>query len=294
MPHPHAGTAPLAATLVPVGALAGGIVSLTVGTALAKGLFPEVGAAGTTAFRVGFSALMLLAAWRPWRRPVSAREAATIALFGTVLGAMNLLFYQAIRTLPMGIAVAIEFSGPLAVALAGSRRASDFVWIGFAVLGLGLLLPLGGAGRLDPAGIGFALAAALAWALYIVLGQRAGRIHGGQAVSLGMTAAALFVLPFGIAEAGSRLLEPRLMLLGLVAAALSSALPYSLEMVALKRLPAPAFGVLLSMEPAIAALSAFAILGERLSGVQWLAVLSIIVASAGTAASAHRRARPQA
>lgn len=285
-----------AALLLPVAALVAGMVSLQTGAAFAKSLFPLVGAMGVSALRVGFSALILVAVWRPWRRSLPLREAGWILLYGAALGVMNLLFYLALRTIPLGPAVAIEFAGPLAVALAASRRAADLAWIALAVLGLWLLLPLGGAsggvGDLDPVGVAYALGAALAWALYILFGQRAGRAHGGQAVSLGMATAALVVAPFGLVEAGADLFAPAVLASGLVVAVASSALPYSLEMFALRRLDRQSFGVLMSLEPAVAALAALAVLGERLTAVQGLAIACVIAASAGITLGSRRRARP--
>lgn len=279
---------------LPILALLTGMVSLQGGAAIAKSLFPAIGAAGTASLRVVFSALVLLAIWRPWRRSLSARDAGWIALYGAALGVMNLLFYLSLTRLPIGPAVAIEFTGPLALAIAGSRRSTDFAWIFLAVLGLGLLLPLGGAGGLDPVGIVLALAAGVAWALYILFGQRAGQVDGGQAVALGMLAAALVVAPAGLAEAGGALFTPANLLLGLAVALLSSALPYSLEMIALRRLDRTAFGVLMSLEPAVAALLAYALLGERLALVQWLAIGLVIAASAGITATGRRRAEAKA
>ncbi len=270
--------------LLPVLALVGGSLSLTLGASFAKGLFPVVGAAGTTSFRTAFAAILLLALWRPWRLPLSRRDAGAIAAYGAVLGLMNLLFYMALRTIPLGVAIAIEFVGPLAVAVAASRRRADYLWIGFAVVGLLLLLPLDATGpRLDPVGVAYALGAAVCWALYIVFGQRAGSVHGGQATSLGMTVAALVVFPFGLAQAGTALFDPSLLLAGLGVAVLSSALPYSLEMFALTRLPKQAYGVLLSMEPAVGAVVALVLLGEALSPLQWGAIACIMTASIGTA-----------
>ncbi|MHB2209562.1 EamA family transporter [Methylobacterium sp. CM6257] len=269
------------------------MVSLQFGATFAKSLFSSVGAAGTSSLRVGFSALILMAVWRPWRRTLPAREAGWIALYGAALGLMNLLFYLALARLPLGPAVAIEFLGPLTVALIASRRRSDFLWIGLAVLGLGLLLPISSTGGLDPVGILLDLGAALAWALYILFGQRAGRVDGGQAVSLGMLAAATVVAPFGLAEAGSDLLTPGILLAGLAVALMSSALPYSLEMVALRRLDRKSFGVLMSLEPAVAACAGFLLLGERISAVQWLAIGLVITASVGMTAGL-RRSAPQA
>jgi len=276
-------------TLIAVLALIGSMASLCLGTSFAKHLFDSLGAQGTTALRVGFSALILLCVWRPWRLPLSLANARAIALYGAALGATNLLFYMSLRTIPLGLAIAIEFTGPLTIAVLSSRRALDFLWIGCALLGLALLLPLDTASsaRLDPAGIAFALAAGVGWALYIVFGKRAGKAHGGQATSLGLTAAALVVAPFGVAHAGSALLDPALLAAGLAVGVLSSAIPYSLEMVALKRLPPRTFGILLSLEPAMGALAGMALLHEQLSGRQWLAIGAIIIASAGATATAR-------
>jgi len=277
-----------------VAALVAGMVSLQCGATFAKSLFPAIGAAGTSALRVGFSALILIAVWRPWRRCLPAREAGWIALYGSALGLMNLLFYLALARLPLGPAVAIEFAGPLAVALIASRRRSDFLWIGLAVIGLMLLLPIATTDGLDPVGVALDLGAALAWALYILFGQRAGRVDGGQAVSLGMFTAALVAAPFGVAEAGASLLAPEILLSGLAVAIMSSALPYSLEMVALRRLDRKSFGVLMSLEPAVAACAGLLLLGERISAVQWLAIGLVIAASVGITVGSRRSAPPVA
>lgn len=274
----------LASAWLPVAAIVASIVSLCIGSSFAKSLFPVLGAQGTTVIRLAFAAALLWLFWRPWRWPLTARDAGRIALYGAVLGCMNLLFYLAIARIPLGIAIAIEFSGPLALAIATSRRASDFVWIGFAVIGLGLLLPIHeGVAGLDPWGVAFALGAAVMWALYIITGQRTGNVPSGQATSLGLAMAALLVLPFGAGEARAALLDPGLLLAGLAVAVLSSAIPYSLEMVALKRLPKQTFGILLSLEPVVGALAAMAVIGETLTPLQWAAIASIVVASAGSA-----------
>jgi len=278
---------------MPVAALVAGMVSLQSGATFAKSLFPAVGAAGTSSLRVGFSALILIAVWRPWRRSLNLREAGWIALYGAALGLMNLLFYLALARLPLGPAVAIEFAGPLAVALIASRRGTDFLWIGLAVLGLMLLLPIATTDGLDPIGVALDLGAATAWALYILFGQRAGRVDGGQAVSLGMLTAALVIAPFGVAEAGSGLLAPGILIAGLAVAVMSSALPYSLEMVALRRLDRKSFGVLMSLEPAVAACAGLALLGERISLMQWLAIGLVIAASVGIT-TGSRRPAPEA
>ncbi|MDO5624636.1 MAG: DMT family transporter [Pseudomonadota bacterium] len=282
------------AFLLPPLAILGAVTFLGLGTSWAKhSLFPLVDAQGTTAVRVGFAALVLLLLWRPWRWRLTRADARTIAAYGAALGAMNLCFYLSLRTLPFGVAVAIEFSGPLAVALLSSRRAFDFVWVALAVAGLALLLPLGHAvSGLDPVGVLYALAAAVFWATYILFGKRVGHLPTRQTVPLGLTVAALVVAPVGVAHAGSALLAPGVLLVGLGVAVVSSALPISLEMVALKRLPKQAFGIMISMEPAVAALLALALLDERLSATQWLAIGLIMAASMGSAAGS-RPARPK-
>ena len=281
---------------VPFLAVLGSVTALGVGTSWAKqALFPVVGAQGTTAVRVGLSALLLLMLWRPWRWRLSRADAQAVALYGAALGAMNLMFYLSLQTLPFGLAVAIEFAGPLAVAIWSSRRAVDFVWVALAIVGLALLLPLGLSGStLDPLGVLYAVGAAVFWALYIVFGKRAGHLHAGQSVSLGLLVAALVVVPVGVAHAGAALLSPSVLLVGVAVAAISSALPISLEMMALKRLPKEAFGIMISMEPAVAALLALALLGERLDTVQWLAIGCIVAASMGSAATARRLPAVQA
>jgi inner membrane transporter RhtA len=208
-----------------------------------------------------------------------------------MLGCMNLLIYHAFKLIPIGIAVAIEVTGPLAVVVASSRRWRDLGWVACAVLGLVLLLPLRadtGAGHpaLDPAGIAFALGAAFCWAMYIVFGKRASKLEGGQAVAWGMLAASLFTVPLGALHAGAALLQPAVLMKGLAVALLSSALPYSLEMMALRRLPRRAFGILVSSAPAVGALAGFVVLGEQLAPLQWLAIVLVMAASAGSAASA--------
>lgn len=280
--------------LIPVLAILGAVTALAIGTSWAKHtLFPLVGAEGTTALRIGFSALLVALLWRPWRRPLRPADAKAVVLYGTALGAMNLLFYLSLPTLPFGLAVAIEFSGPLAVALLASRRLVDFVWIALAVLGLGMLLPLGfNRSALDPVGVAYALGAAVMWALYIVFGKRLAHLHAGHSVSLGLIVASLVALPVGVASAGSALLSPMVLVVGAAVALISSAVPISLEMMALKRLPKSTFGVMVSLEPAMAALLAIFLLGERLEPGQWLAIACIVAASMGSATTI--RAAPPA
>jgi inner membrane transporter RhtA len=281
--------------LVPLAALLVAMVSVQTGAALVKGLFPRVGVAGATTLRLALASVMLLAVWRPWRRLPKARETRSLLIYGVAMGVMNLCFYSALARIPLGIAVALEFSGPLAVAMAASHRAVDFVWVALAALGLLALLPLGLAHEpLSPAGIAFALAAGACWALYIVFGQKAGSLHGGMTAALGTVIGAIVIIPFGLAQAGAALLDPGILPAACAVALLSSALPYSLEMYALTRLPTRTFGVLMSGEPALGALSGWCFLDERLSLVQWTAVASIMLATAGSAITSRRAAPPTA
>lgn len=281
---------------LPVATLVLAMCCFQVGATIAKTLFPVIGAAGTTALRTGIAALLLIAVWRPWRARVSRPQAFDILVYGTALGVMNLSFYSAIKLIPLGIGVALEFTGPLAVAVLGSRRPIDFLWIALAALGLLALLPVGtGSGHVAPAGVLLALLAGACWALYIVYGRRAGAAHGGQTTALGMVVAASFTVPIGIVAAGPSLFAPHVLAFGLVLAVVSSALPYSLEMMAMPRLPARTVGVLMSLEPAVAALAALLLLDERLTLIQGAAIASIMVASAGSAAThaATAAARPE-
>ena len=277
------------ANALPILAVLGSVTALAIGTSFAKQLFPQVGSMGTTALRVGFSALLLLALWRPWRWPLSRADAISVVKYGVALGFMNLLFYMSLRTIPFGVAVAIEFSGPLAVAMVYSRKPIDFLWLLLAVVGLGLLLPIGkSAASLDTEGVLYALAAAVCWGTYIVFGKRLSHLHAGHSVALGLSVAAITVVPFGVWHAGSALLDPKILLFGLGVAAISSAIPISLEMIALKRLPQESFGIMTSMEPAVAALLALLLLDEYLNWLQWLAIFCIMMAAAGSSATARR------
>jgi len=276
-----------ASPALPALALLGSMVSTYLGAAIAKSLFPQVGSQGVTALRVGLAACILLAWWRPWRLPLARQDMPNLLVYGLMLGCMNLLIYGAFARIPIGIAVAIEVTGPLLVVLAGSRRPRDFAWLACAVCGLWLLLPVRPqAAPLDPVGILLAVGAALCWAMYIVFGKRVSTLQGGQAVAWGMLAAALFTVPVGFAHAGPALLAPGVLAAGLGVALLSSALPYSLEMAALRRLPRRVFGILVSASPALSALAGWLVLGEQLLPLQWLAIGMIIAASAGAAATA--------
>lgn len=268
--------------------------SIQAGASLAKTLFHTVGAAGAVALRTALATLMLAIVLRPWRARFTAASWPALAVYGVSLGVMNFLYYLALRTVPLGITVSLEFTGPLAVAVLSSRRAIDFLWIALAAAGLTLLLPIGHTqASIDPTGALFALGAGACWALYIVFGQKAGAAYGPQAVALGSVIAAIIVVPVGIAEAGATLLKAAVLPYGLAIALLSTALPYSLEMIALTRLPARTFGILMSIEPVFGALFGWVMLHELLSGVQWTAIAMIILASIGTTWTATaRRASP--
>ncbi|WJM95914.1 threonine/homoserine exporter RhtA [Pseudomonas defluvii] len=283
----------LATTLFPIALLMIAMASIQSGASLAKSLFPLIGAQGTTTLRLIFASVIMLLLLRPWRAKLNASTLKTVLIYGAALGGMNLLFYMSLRTVPLGIAVALEFTGPLAVALYASRRAVDFLWIGLAVLGLALLIPAGQTGTgIDLVGASYALGAGVCWALYILYGQKAGADNGIQTAALGVVIAAFVVAPFGIAHAGTDLLSPALIPVALGVAILSTALPYSLEMVALTRMPAKTFGTLMSIEPAFGALSGLLFLNEVLSLTQWLAIAAIITASAGATLSLRREPQP--
>ncbi|UVJ45797.1 threonine/homoserine exporter RhtA [Pseudomonas sp. LS1212] len=279
----------LASTLFPIGLLLIAMASIQSGASLAKSMFPLIGAQGTTTLRLIVAAVIMTLLLRPWRVRLTAQSLRTVVIYGMALGGMNFLFYMSLRTVPLGIAVALEFTGPLAVAIYASRRAIDFLWIGLAIIGLLLLIPVGeSSSGIDLLGACYALGAGGCWALYILYGQKAGADNGIQTAALGVIVAALFVAPFGIVHAGSALLTPSLIPIALGVAILSTALPYSLEMVALTRMPARTFGTLMSIEPAFGALSGLLFLHEVLSLAQWLAIASIITASVGATLTMRR------
>jgi inner membrane transporter RhtA len=279
---------------LPLAAVAASLASQNLGAAWAKTLFAQVGADGATALRVGLAALLLAAFRRPWRYGPVRGRVADLAGYGAALGGMNLCIYHAFERIPIGIATAIEVTGPLALVLAGSRRAADLAWIALAIAGLVLLPPWrasagAGGAAFDPIGVLFAFGAAAAWALYIVYGKRVSGLAAGQAVPLGMAVAALVTVPIGIARAGAALAAPGVALAGLGVALLSSAMPYSFEMAALRRLPRRLFGILSSVTPAAGAFFGWLVLGERLEPAQWLGIVAVIAACAGAAARSDAR-----
>lgn len=264
--------------LPPTGLVLIGVASVQLGSAFAKGLFGSLGPGGTALLRVGCAAIVLLLIWRPRTGNHTARQIGLAALFGIVTAAMNFSFYEALDRIPLGIAVTIEFCGPLGVAVAGSRRALDGLWVLLAACGIVLLAPWGGI-HLDGWGVLFALIAAACWATYIHLSARVGQVFpGGGGLALAMAAGGLVLLPIGIAGAGSNLFEPRLLLGGLAVALLSSVIPYSVELEALRYLPTRVFGVLMSLEPAVAAVMGFLILHQVL-GLRALAAIVLVTAA---------------
>jgi len=273
-------------------ALLGGMGTVQLGASLAKLLFPVLGSTGTACLRVLLAAIVLVLIARPWRqaalRRPDRRTVIAILAYGVSLGVMNTVFYGALARLPLGITVAIEFLGPLSLAVLGSRRGLDLLWAGLAVAGLLLLVQpwQANAHRLDPVGVLLALAAGLAWALYILTGRRVGaHVEGGSAAALGMAVAALVVLPLGFGAVPRALAHPAVLAAAFAMAMLSSAIPYSIEMMAMRRMSTRGFSVLMSLEPAIAAVAGLLLLGEQLSPLRWLAIAGIVAASFGSAAA---------
>ncbi|MGO2075508.1 MAG: EamA family transporter [Pseudoalteromonas sp.] len=263
------------------------MVTIQSGASIAKQLFPLIGPEGTTALRLGFSAVILCLVFKPWRDFPGLGQRLPVIIYGLSLGGMNILFYYAIERIPLGVGVALEFTGPLAVALLSSRRKRDLFWVGCAIAGIILLLPnMSGQDSLDPIGVVLALAAGACWAGYILFGKKTGNQgSGGMTVALGMSVAALVLVPYGAFHQGMALLSWEVLPLGILVAAMSSALPYTLEMVSLRNMPAQSFSIMMSLEPAVAALAGLAILGELLSIWQWFAILLVIVASVGSSMS---------
>lgn len=268
--------------LLPAGAVILAMVSLTAGASIAKGLFPLIGPQGVTALRLAIGFVLLSLVFRPWQAKIGRHNAVSLIGYGASMGLLNLMFYFSIERIPLAIAIAIELMGPLLLAVASSRKAADFLWIALASVGLLLLIPITEhAASLDPVGVMFALAAGVFWALYIFFGKRASGSNGTATVAIGMGIAACVVAPFGIVEAGLDLLKAEILAVALVVAVLSSAFPYSLEMIGLRRLPISAYGTLSSAEPAVGAVVAFLLLDQRLSWLQLAAIVIIIGALIG-------------
>jgi inner membrane transporter RhtA len=256
-----------------------GIASVQVGAAFATKLFVHLGPAGAVLVRVFFAAVVLCAIWRPRPRDHSAPDVRLAAAFGVCLALMNLSFYEALDRIHLGIAVTLEFVGPLGVALVGSRSRLDVLW---ALLAAGGVALLGGTGSPNLSGMIFALAAGGLWAAYILLNARVGRaFRGAEGLAIAMAIGTLPLIPFGIADAGANLLHPDLLAVGFAVAMLSSVVPYSLELEALRRIRPQLFGVLMSMEPAMGALAGLVVLGQKLSAVEVLAIALVGTASAG-------------
>ncbi|MDQ3864950.1 MAG: EamA family transporter [Actinomycetota bacterium] len=267
------------------------IFSVQLGAAIAKTLFDFLGPGGAVFLRIAFAALVLFLLVRPRLGGHDRAGYLTAGLFGLVLAGMNFSIYLAFARIPLGVAVTLEFVGPLGVAVAGSRRALDLLWVVLAATGILLLAPLGALGGmdLDPVGVGFALLAGCLWASYILLSARTGSAFpGGTGLVIALCVGTLVLLPFGIASAGYALLDPKLLLAGFGVAMLSSAIPYSLELEALRKLPARVFGVLMSLEPAVAALAGLVVLGERLQMRAVAAILFVTVAAAGASLFGRR------
>jgi inner membrane transporter RhtA len=265
----------------PVALVLAAVVSVQFGAALAATLFDDFDATGISLLRLGFAALVLLAVWRPRPSQHSRADLRLAGLFGLCLGGMNTTFYEAVERIPLGIAVTIEFAGPLGVAVVASRRRVDVVWAALAAAGILVLADPGG-GTVEPAGVAFALAAGAFWALYIVLSERTGaRFAGGRGLALAMVVAVLVPLVPGLQADGGALLAPEVLLVGLGVAVMSSVIPYSLETEALRSMPKNVFGVLMSLEPAVAALAGFLVLSQDLGLRELVAIGLVVTASAG-------------
>jgi inner membrane transporter RhtA len=265
----------------------GAITSIQLGAALATGLFDQIGTGGVVFFRAFFSAILLGIIWRP-RYRMSRGQAKLALVFGAVLAAVNLSFFASIDRIPLGTAVTLEFTGPLGVALITSRRRLDLIWAAMAAVGI--LLLSGGIGdeSMDLAGVLFALLAGFFWGCYILLGKRVGeQWSGGQGLAIGMAISSLFCAPFGLADGGAGLLEPSNLAVGAAVAVLSAAIPFSLEIEAMRTLPSNVFGVMMSLEPAFAAAVGLLLLSQGLRPGQVLATVLVVLASAGALWSAR-------
>ncbi|RPE42958.1 inner membrane transporter RhtA [Streptomyces sp. Ag109_O5-1] len=278
-------------SLGPVGLVLAGGISVQFGAALAVTLMPRAGALGVVSLRLFVAAVVLLVVCRPRLRGHSRTDWGTVIVFGIAMAAMNGLFYQGVARIPLGPAVTLEVLGPLTLSVLASRRAINAVWAGLALAGV-FLLGGGGFSDLDPIGVAFALGAGAMWAAYIIFSARTGRrFPQADGLALAMGVAALLFLPLGIAEAGTKLLDPTTLALGSAVAVLSSVLPYTLELIALRRLPAHTFAILMSLEPAIAATAGFLVLGQALTATEAAAITLVIAASIGAVRTQVGRGR---
>jgi inner membrane transporter RhtA len=267
----------------PVPSVLMAIISVQGGAAIAKGIFPLLGAASTAALRIGLSSIILVLFNRPSFKTITPVQWKAVIPYGIALGAMNATFYLALSRIPLGLAVTLEFIGPLLLAVLGSKRAIDFIWVFLAAIGIALIAPWD-RNSIDLWGALLALLAGGFWAAYIILGGRISKImDGGAAVSVGMLVATLVVLPFALFSGTLINLSPALLGLGLALALLSSAIPFTLEMNALKHIPARTFSILMSLEPAVAALCGLLFLHEHLSFFEWTAIALVVIASTGAA-----------
>ncbi len=267
------------------------MASIQGGATVAKRIFPLLGPAGTSTLRLFFATLILWSIFRPWRTTLTRDQFKKLFIYGACLGLMNLSFYFALERIPLGLAVALEFTGPLAVAIFASRKKIDYLWAILAGTGIYLIVPdISGVHALDPIGVILAVTAGIFWAGYILYGKKAGSgIDGSLAATWGMTFAAIVVIPSGLYTSAAKLFSPDFIPLGIGVAILSSALPYTLEMISLKEIPTKTFGVLMSLEPAVAAIAGLLFLNEHLSLVQWLAMLLIMLSSLGSSLTAEEK-----
>lgn len=255
-------------------------------SSLAKHLFSTLGPSGMAAWRLVFSSIMLLLIFKPWRKPITKQAWKYIILYGFALGIMNLSFYSSIERIPIGIAVAIELTGPIMVAMCATRKKIDFIWLGIAIIGLVMLLPITEAHTdLDVVGILLALCAGACWAMYIVFGRKAGQLQGPSSVALGSVIVSCFIFPIGVWQSGEVMFSLDVLPLAFLVALLASAIPYALDMIALPKIPASTFSTLMSLSPVLGALSGLIFLQETLSVKQWLSIMLIIISSIGTVLS---------
>ncbi|MFI1840334.1 EamA family transporter [Streptomyces olivaceoviridis] len=287
-PAPEAQGRPAGGPALGTGLVLGGLLAQEFGAAMAASLFPRAGALGIVALRLTVSAVLLLAVCRPRVRGHRRADWTVIVAFGVALAGMNTLFYQAIARIPLGTAVTLEVLGPLVLSVVTARRATSWLWAALALGGVALL-GRGGLDSLNGAGVGFALGAAALWAAYILLSARTGaRFPKADGLALAMAVGAVLSLPAGLADAGGRLLDPLTLGLGAAVAVLSSALPYTLEMLALRRLAPATFAVLMSLAPAVAALAGYLVLNQSLTGIDLIAITLVVTASAGAVRASSR------